>query len=126
MELAKAVSENVDDELAQSTVMPWQLVVDVAGLLTGDRGSSLQWIECQLGFEGEDRNRQNARKAFREAGLTEYDRLLGGSIVSVPSGNPDNKMVGLLQSLEMCGKDREPETPGERRRVYPKNFKRER
>jgi hypothetical protein len=50
--LSIAVLENADDELAQSTDMPWRLVVDVPGILEKGRDSSLLRIECQLRFEG--------------------------------------------------------------------------
>lgn len=79
-----------------------------------------------LDSRARDRNRQNVRTAFRAAGLNEFDRLLGGSSVTVPSDDPNDTMIGLLQTLEMFGKDRESETSGERETYIRKNVIRER
>ena len=123
-QIAKLFIKNVNTVFVKEVEFGWDLLNDSLKYLTASREKTLRLLTWYFRKHEEEIDRDEVARCFETAGLSDYTKLIGGSVSMIPKSNYDDAMLSILSELGMCGAISDDVNEEGLRKAYPKGYKR--
>ena len=109
---------------AESTVLPYDLAVNVIRQLAGNRDEAKQFLADRVRNDRSQMDRKSVANLAVAGGLDDYARLIGAEkrSISIEVGSADMALIQALREKGLCGKLSDTTSEDGKRGLYAKGY----